>query len=83
MAAFSKLRDVGQWIDDVPRNRDELRERSVAAVVGARDAQHLAVVAQIDLAAPAEETRAARDGRVEGDAAACAQVLDVGARFTR
>ena len=61
---------VRQAIEDAFRNGDVFGEGAGAAVVAAGDADDLAVVAEIDLAAPAEVAFAAVDGGVEGDAVA-------------
>ena len=70
IAACSNGSVRGQLVEDPRRHGDELRERAVAPVVGARDAEHRPRVAQVDVAAAAEVTAAAIDRGVEGDAIA-------------
>ena len=61
---------VRQPVDDALRNGDELGKGAMAAVVAAGNADHLAVVAEVDFAAPAEGALPAVDGGVERDAVA-------------
>jgi hypothetical protein len=72
---FGERQGVWQTMDDARRNGDEFRERAGAAVVGAGDAQDLAIVAEIDLAAAAMLALAAEDGGVEGNAVAFGETL--------
>ena len=61
---------VGDGTEDVLRDFDELGKGAVAAVIGAGDAQDVAVGTEIDLAAEAGLAFSAIDGGVEGDAVA-------------
>ena len=70
---------IGQAVDDAARHRDELGEGAVPPVLAGGDAEHHAVVAEVDVAARAEDALAAIDGGVEGDAIAAFQVANVGA----
>ena len=82
-AARSNGRSVRQLVEDPRRHGDVLGEGAVTPVVAARDAQHHAVVAQVDLAAPAEVARAARHRRVERDAIAGREAVDARSRPAR
>src|SRR5262249_3871604 len=68
-----------QPVHNSARHRDVLRESAVTPILAGRDTQYLAIVAEVDIAARAEETLSAVDGRIKGDAIACLQVVDVGA----
>src|SRR5581483_3430365 len=68
---------VGQGIEDACRNRNQLRKGAVAPVVAARDAEHLPVVTQINLASLAELATAAVHGGIKGHAVAHLVVLHV------
>ena len=70
---------VRQLVHDAAGHGDEFGEGAVAAVFFGGDADHLAVVAEVDVAAHAEEAFAAVDGGIEGDAVADGEVMDVGA----
>ena len=75
---------VGQAMDDPRRHGDQLGEGAGAAVVAARDAQHLPAVAQVDGAAAAVRAVAAVDRGVEGDPIADREIADgVAARRDR
>ena len=64
-------------IDHQPRNHHVLGKRSFPPEIGGRDSQHLPVVAEVDLSFEAVLTLAAVDCRVEGDAVALPEILDV------
>src|ERR1700676_1109765 len=64
---------------DARGDDDKLGERAGAAVIATGDAQDLAVVAKIHVAAETVRTSAAVDGGVEGDAVALGESRDVAA----
>ena len=70
-----------QRIQNVLRHGDELGERAVLAIVGAGDAEHAAVGAQVHLAAAAGVALAAGDRGVERDAVADLHAIDGRADF--
>ena len=74
---------VGQPVDDPRRHRHVFGERAVAAIVGARHAEHRPTIAEVDLAAPAEVAPAARHGGIERDAIARRQIADALNRSAR
>src|SRR5579871_236864 len=63
------------------RHGDVLGECALTAVVAAGDAEHLAVVAQVDLPRTAVAARPAEDSRVEGDPIARVPAFGGGADF--
>lgn len=85
---FFEREIVGKAMDDAGGHNDELGECTSATVVCARDAEDLAIVAEIDGAAAAVGAFAAEDGGIEGDAVAdgeafgiCAQGGDAAGGF--
>ena len=61
---------LGQGIEDLFGHDDEFSKGAVLAVVLAGDAQHAAVIAEVDLSQTAEFALAAEAGGVKGDALA-------------
>ena len=59
-----------QAVEDARGDGDEFGKCTVTPVIAARDAQHLAAVAEVDFAAPAEETRPTTHRGIEGHAIA-------------
>ena len=76
---FSERKIVGKAMDDARGNDNVFGEGAGTAVVAAGDAEDLAVVAQIDVAAFAVGAGAAEDGGIEGDALADSESGDGGA----
>ena len=58
-------------------NRNVLGKCAVAAIVAAGDAEHLPVVAEVDIALAAEEAFTAGDGGIERDAIAGAKRMNL------
>ncbi len=69
----------GKVIEDAFGDSDVFGECAVAPVVPAGDADDLAVVAEVDFAAPAESARPAIDGGIEGDTVAGLELCYAGA----
>ena len=69
---------IGQLVEDAGGHGDVLREGACAPVVGARNTDYLAIVADIDLAPETELAGSAVDGRVEGHAIAYSKPLYLG-----
>jgi len=65
--SFGERKIVRQAIEDSRGDGDELGESSGATIVGARDAEDLATIAKIYVAAAAVGTFAAVNGGIEGD----------------
>jgi hypothetical protein len=76
---FGERKIVGKAMDNARGNHDEFREGAGAAVVAARDAEDLAIVAKIDVTAFAVGAGAAEDGGVERYALADFECGDGGA----
>src|SRR6266699_453543 len=67
---FGKRETVRQAINNAPRNDDVFGESSGTTVVGARNSEDPAVVAEIDYSASAITAGSARDCGIEGDSIA-------------
>ena len=76
---FGEGKIVGKAMDDARGDDDVFGEGAGAAIVAAGDAENLAIVAEIDVAAAAVGAFAAEDGGVEGDALADFEGGDAGA----
>lgn len=74
---FRKAECVREFIGDALRNDDIFGKRSSATVVAAGDAKNPAAVAEIDFAARAIRTTAARNRRIKRDAIAFAPAGDL------
>ncbi len=74
---FSEWEIVGKAVDDAGGDDDIFGEGAGATVVAARDAEDLAIVAEIDVATTAVGAFAAEDGGVEGDALADTEIFHV------
>ena len=68
--SFGERKIVGQAIEDSRGDGDEFGEGSGAAIIAAGNAEDLATVAKIYVAATAVGTFAAVDGGIEGDSVA-------------
>ena len=73
--SFGERERIRKPIDDASWHGDVFGEGAGAAIVGAGDAENLAVIAKIDVAATAVRAFAAVDGGVESDAIAFGKIL--------
>jgi hypothetical protein len=74
---FGEGKLIGETVHDARGDHDIFGEGSCAAIIAARDAQHLAIVAKVDIATQAVGTRAAVNRGVEGDAVAFGKTVHI------
>ena len=76
---FGETELGGQLVEDAGGDGDELGEGAVTAVIAAGDAEDLAVVAEVHVAALTVDALAAEDRGIEGHAVARGETLHLGA----
>jgi hypothetical protein len=72
--SLRKRKAVGQAVHNARRDGHIFCKRTSAAILRARDTEHLPIVAEIDFTATAGRARAAVHGRIERDSITCGKI---------